>query len=288
MNKFKWIVTDLDGTLIHHKDNKNVIYSDVIDELHKAVENKYFSIATGRHFKDVLSIANKFGINLPKDSFIVAANGCQIYSMNSQKLILNKTLTDDIIQIEIPKIISYLDEILPNSTLIFAYGKRENIYFVKNNSSQFETMSQSVLEHEDNDGVFDYTIVENASDLKNITKFCIDFLNIIEDPLLLIENLKKICDKVDFANTGEKFIEIIIKGINKGTALEYINEKHYNVLPEEILVFGDSGNDVEMMDYAGTSITRHDSRPEIQERATMIFPGGASKFVKNALIDLIK
>ncbi len=288
MNKFKWIVTDLDGTLIHHKDNKNVIYSDVIDELHRAVENKYFSIATGRHFKDVLSIANKFDIKLPEDSFIVSANGCQIYSMKSQELILNKTLTDDIVQIEIPKIMAYLDEILPDSTLIFAYGKNENIYFVKNNSTKFNAMLQSVLNHEDNDGVFNYTTIEDIKELKDITKFCIDFLNKIEDPIVLIENLKKICDKVDFANTGDKFIEIIIKGVNKATALEYINQNHYKVLPEEILVFGDSGNDVEMMDYAGTSITRHDSRPEIQKRATAIFPGGASKFVKNALIDLIK
>jgi Cof subfamily protein (haloacid dehalogenase superfamily) len=274
--------------LIHHKDNKNVIYNDVVEELHRSIEGKHFSIATGRHYKDVLSIAKKFNINMPANSFVIGANGCQIYSVDEASLILNKTLATDIVQVEVPKIISYLDNALPNGTLIFAYGKDENIYFVKNNSSQFQTMVDAVLTHEDNDGVFNYSIVETVKELKDITKFCIDFLNKIEDPLLLIENLKKICDKVDFANTGEKFIEVIIKGVNKSTALEYINENHYKLDQKEILVFGDSGNDVEMMDYAGTSITRHDSRPEIQTRATMIFPGGASKFVKNALIELIK
>ena len=43
-----------------------------------------------------------------------------------------------------------------------------------------------------------------------------------------------------------------------------------------------------MMDFAGTSVTRHDARPEIKSRATLIYEGGASKFVKNALVDLIK
>lgn len=290
MTKFKWIVSDLDGTLIHHNDEegRNIIYDDVVDELHRAVQNKKFSIATGRHFKDVLDINKKFGIKMPKDSYIVGTNGCQIYSVDAQKLLLNKTLDEDIVQNEVPKIMAYLDKIMPNSTLIFAYGENENIYFIKNDSSKFEQMTNNVLNHEDNSGVFNYSVVNSVKNLKNITKFCIDFLVKLENPVALIEDLKKISNKMDYANTSDTFIEVIIKNTNKATALEYINENYYHFDKEDILVLGDSGNDLEMMDYAGTSVTRHDARPEIKSRASLIFDGGASKFVKNALNDLIK
>lgn len=289
MNKFKWIVSDLDGTLIHHKNHKtNVIYEDVINELHRAIEGKKFSIATGRHYKDVLDINQKFGIIMPRDSYVIGSNGCQIYSIDSKKLLLNKTLDNAVVWDEVPKIITYLDEILPHSTLVFAYGEDENIYFIRNNSSKFEQMAQAVLEHEDNSGIFNYSVVESVDELENVTKFCIDFLDNLDNPLTLISNLKKISDKIDYANTSEKFIELIMKNVNKATALEYINDNYYHINKENILVLGDSGNDVEMMDYAGTSVTRSDARPEIISRSTKTYEGGASIFVKNALKDLVK
>ncbi|MGL6125207.1 MAG: HAD-IIB family hydrolase [Metamycoplasmataceae bacterium] len=289
MNEFKWIVSDLDGTLIHHRDAKtNIIYKEVVDELHRAIKGKKFTIATGRHYKDVLDINQKFKINMPKDSFIIGMNGCQIYSTASESLLVNKTLDDDIVKNEVPKIITYLDKILPNSSLIFGYGENENIYFIKNESSEFEKMTQDVLEHEDNSGVFTYSTVESVNDLENITKFCIDFSKSLEDPLALISNLRKISDKIDYANTSDSFVELIIKDVTKATGLEYINEKFYNINTENILVFGDAGNDIEMMDYAGTAITRKDARPEIIAIANKTYDGGASVFVKNALIDLVK
>lgn len=286
--KIEWVVSDLDGTLIHHTNDKNIIYDDVVSEVNRISESKKFTIATGRHYKDVLEINKRFKINMPNDSFIIGTNGCQIYSLKYKKLILNKMLNDNDVKNEIPKIISYLDKILPHSTLFFAYAENENVYFIRNKSNQFEIMAKNVVDFEENDSVFKYSIMENVGEAKNITKFCITFLNGIDDPIELVDNLKKISNKFDYANTGSNFMEIIVKNINKATALDFINTNYYKIKRDNILLFGDSGNDVEMMDYAGTSITRDDARDEIKKRANIIYPGGASKFVKNALIELIK
>ncbi|MDK2819821.1 MAG: HAD-IIB family hydrolase [Mycoplasmataceae bacterium] len=289
MKNYKWIVTDLDGTLILHKDEKiNVIFEDVVEELKRVTIDRKFSIATGRHYKDVLDVIEKFGIYIPKDSYVVGANGCQIYSIDQKQLILNRILEDKIVKEELPKLISFLNKTLPNGTLLFAYGEKEKIYFLNNESNQFEKMYQNILNHEDNNGSFDFSRVDDVTKLTNITKFCIDFLNDIEDPIALIEAMRKISDKVDYVNTGSKFVEIIIKDISKATALSYINENFYKISTDEIIVFGDSGNDVEMMDYAGTAVTRDDAREEIKQHADLVFEGGASKFVKNALVKLIK
>ncbi|MGL5733119.1 MAG: HAD family hydrolase, partial [Metamycoplasmataceae bacterium] len=106
MNEFKWIIADLDGTLIDHRQH-NTIYPDVVDELHRAIKGKKFSIATGRHYKDVLDINVRFGISMPKDSYIVGLNGCQIYSVEKQELLINKILKDEVVHSEIPKVIEF-------------------------------------------------------------------------------------------------------------------------------------------------------------------------------------
>ncbi len=287
-NEFKWIVTDLDGTLIHHTNNDNIIYKDVVEEINRISKTKKFTIATGRHYKDVLAINEKFGLKIPKDSFIIGANGCQIFSVNNNELLVNQTINNLYVQSEIPKIVSYLDKTYPHSTLIFGYGENENIYFVKNNSNKFYNMMQNVKDFEENEGLFKYLINDNIAELNNITKFIIYFIDDLDNPLHIIKNLQKISIDFDYANTGSKFVEIIIKNINKAVGLEYINNNFYNINVKDILLFGDSGNDIEMMNYAGTSITRSDARKEIKSVANIVYKGGPSKFVKNALIDLIK
>ncbi|MGL5308779.1 MAG: Cof-type HAD-IIB family hydrolase [Metamycoplasmataceae bacterium] len=288
MREFKWIITDLDGTLIDHTDRRNKIYPEVIDEIHRAIEGKKFAIATGRHYKDVLDINKKYNIIMPKDSYIIGLNGCQIYAVDTEELLLNRILEDDIIYNEIPKIIDYLNKRSPHDTVIFAYGEDENIYFIRNDAEQFDEMIKDIMQHEDNDVLFKYSIVDDVRELQNISKFCVKFVKPIENPLLLINNLRSISDKLDYANTNEHFIEIIMKDINKATALEYINENFYNFDKEEMLAFGDSGNDIEMLDFVGVSVTRHDARPEIIDIATKIYKGGPSYFVKIALKELVK
>ncbi|MGL4252252.1 MAG: Cof-type HAD-IIB family hydrolase [Metamycoplasmataceae bacterium] len=287
MNEFKWIIADLDGTLIDHK-NHNEIYSDVVDELHRAIKGKKFSIATGRHYKDVIDINNRFGISMPKDSYIIGLNGCQIYSVDKQELLVNRVLDDPLVHSEIPKIMAFLDKELPHSTLMFAYGENENIYFVKNDSARFKEMIKTTITHEDNSTLFKYSIVHAVKDLKIISKLCVEFDKPIKDPLKLMEKLRKVSDKFDYANTNPHFIEIIMKDINKATAIQYLNNNFYRFAPEEMLAFGDSGNDIEMLEYVGTSVTRTDARPEITKICTKAYEGGASYFVKNALIDLVK
>ncbi|MGL5618000.1 MAG: HAD-IIB family hydrolase [Metamycoplasmataceae bacterium] len=287
MKEFKWIIADLDGTLIDHRQH-NTIYPEVVDEVHRAIKGKKFSIATGRHYKDVLDINYRFDINMPKDSYIIGLNGCQIYSVEKQELLLNILLEDEVVHSEIPKIIAFLDKHLPHSTVIFAYGENENIYFVKNDSNRFKEMVKTTMEHEDNSTIFKYSIVHDIKEMKNISKFCIEFAEPIEDPLTLMNNLRSISNRLDYANTNAQFIEVIMKDVSKATALQYINDNFYNFEIEDMLAFGDSGNDIEMMSYVGTAITRGDARPEIIDIATRTYEGGASYFVKNALIDLVK
>lgn len=70
---------------------------------------------------------------------------------------------------------------------------------------------------ENNNNTFTYWLVYSVKLLKNISKCCISF------------------------------IEILVKSVNKVMVLAYINNNFLHIPKEETISIGDSGNDIEML-----------------------------------------
>ena len=64
------------------------------------------------------------------------------------------------------------------------------------------------------------------------------------------------------------YSEITPKGVTKSTGLEYI-EREFGVPHEDIIVFGDSENDLEMIRYAKTSVIMNHAPESLWEYATL-------------------
>ena len=65
------------------------------------------------------------------------------------------------------------------------------------------------------------------------------------------------------------FYEVVTKGFSKATGIEYVL-RHFNIAKEDSFVFGDSNNDIEMMEYAGHSIAMGNATEECKEKASYI------------------
>ncbi|HEM3462237.1 TPA: Cof-type HAD-IIB family hydrolase [Streptococcus suis] len=63
--------------------------------------------------------------------------------------------------------------------------------------------------------------------------------------------------------------DIVLKGSSKATGVAKVVEK-LGLKPENVLVFGDGLNDIELFDYAGISIAMGHSHPELQKHADYI------------------
>lgn len=57
-------------------------------------------------------------------------------------------------------------------------------------------------------------------------------------------------------------LEVVRKGINKAVGVKAIAD-FYRIPQEAIIAFGDEGNDLEMIDYAGTGVAMQNAIPEI-------------------------
>ncbi|MGL5246530.1 MAG: HAD-IIB family hydrolase [Mycoplasmoidaceae bacterium] len=283
--EYKWIISDLDGTIIHHKDKENIIYKEVIKSINDFIEiGGLFTIATGRHYKDVISIIENNKINYKDNFFILGMNGGQIYSWGEKRLIFNGCLPNKKIK-TIGEIIDNLHKKYENKLLVFGYGENEKIYMIQNNSKNFEKQCNEIIKYEDNDDTFEYITInlEGLDQIKNISKFCLAFDSFIDDPLKLINDLKKISSDVDFIQTGVSFIEIMPANIDKGLSSKYVNDNYYKVPLDKIISFGDSGNDIGLFKFSAKSITRSCAPEYVKKEATCTYDDGPSMFVKSAI-----
>ena len=61
-------------------------------------------------------------------------------------------------------------------------------------------------------------------------------------------------------------MELAAGGVNKGTALQAL-AAHLGLGPEQVMAFGDAGNDLEMLSWAGWSFAMDNASPQAKAAA---------------------
>lgn len=78
-------------------------------------------------------------------------------------------------------------------------------------------------------------------------------------------------DKFHMSIAGEWWLDCLMNGVNKGTALERIMER-MGICAEEVLATGDNPNDLEMIKTAGTGLAVATAHPRVKKAADGIIP----------------
>ncbi|EDR98860.1 haloacid dehalogenase-like hydrolase [Anaerostipes caccae L1-92] len=75
--------------------------------------------------------------------------------------------------------------------------------------------------------------------------------------------------RIYVASAGEKWVDCMNLGVNKGNSLKRFQE-HYNISADETLAFGDNINDIEMLKRAAHSFAVANAREEVKEAANFV------------------
>ncbi|MDL2220807.1 HAD family hydrolase [Eubacteriales bacterium OttesenSCG-928-N14] len=89
-------------------------------------------------------------------------------------------------------------------------------------------------------------------------------------------------DEIDYFVVKSEEIEIVRKGINKASALQYIAD-HYGISKDEIMAIGDSPNDIEMLQWAGTSVAVNNASQQVKQVCDHIVAERSSGGVSEAI-----
>ena len=259
----KLIATDLDGTLLNSKGEIDPEIYDIVRQLKEM--GILFAAASGRQFE---SIKRKFEPVID-DIICIAENGAYV-TYKGEDVYLN-TMDKEVIR----EIVDLSKQ--AKDTALFVCGKK---YCYADLKGMADFLEQPAFGYK----------VKLVDDLKELDDdiFKIGLCDVV-DPR---ENSLKIMGdrlkgRVHMTLSGFNTLDFLNLDANKGEAIKSIREK-FGINKEEIVVFGDNFNDVEMFDEAGVSYAMLDADEYVKSRATHVTGSNDDNSVIKVLKQIIK
>lgn len=234
------IATDLDGTLLSGKSN---LPEQNIEALKRAMDaGVQVVLASGRIFESMTFLAEQIGVNAP----LICYNGAMVYDHLNDKILYGKTIPCKIaveVLREIEKTGIHV-QACPGRGYFYPEVNDWTHYYVDKVGARGEAVHMP-LSSWLKDDVYKLLCLGESAALDKLKK----------------ELAPKFPD-VSFVKSVDTHLEIIAKGVEKSDGLKFLGES-MDILPEEILAFGDEHNDLGMLDYAGVGYLMENAPAEL-------------------------
>ena len=97
---------------------------------------------------------------------------------------------------------------------------------------------------------------------------------------------RELDDDFVFAPSGRKWIDVMQRGVTKATGIRQVLDAH-GISADEMMAFGDSMNDYEILRMAGISMAMGNARPAIKQIATKVIGTNAEHAVQRELLRML-
>ncbi|TKA59308.1 hypothetical protein MBOVa_1830 [Mycoplasmopsis bovis 8790] len=252
LDDFKYFVFDVGGTIL---DDKKMLQSqniETINELSKL--GKKIILATSGSFFNFENYFKKINLNMP----IICANGAMIYDNNNFELIYGLEMQKDTAY----KIMNKCKE-LQLAYYIF-HNKGIAGIDVQNSSAYKQNKEASGMKKES----WVLNPDPNFFDDKKIYKVFVTFeINQTQNINKLVHFCKQFND-LHAVQTHSNFIDIGIQ-CSKGSALLKIASEN-NIDLDKTVVFGDSDNDLSLIELASLSFSHNNARCKVLNKVSYI------------------
>jgi Cof subfamily protein (haloacid dehalogenase superfamily) len=228
--KFKVIISDLDGTLLNNEHQISEYTKNVFQQLHD--QNYLIIVATGRHHLDALPIVEHLGCPV----YLVTSNGARIHSPQKE-LLFSYDIKSESIK-------SILDlEIDSDFTTVLFKEKVWQTNKINKKLNSFQTVMNYPYE------IVDYSVLEDLSAVKLFFTHD-DHYKLVE---LKDQIMKDHSEEFHYAFSLPFCLEFMDKSVDKSIAISKILEIENHTF-EKAIAFGDGFNDEKMLISAGKSL----------------------------------
>lgn len=240
----KAVFFDIDGTLVSlktHKINQTAI--DAIEQLHNRGVKIFISTGRPKPIINNIKTLEDMGII----SGYVTMNGA--YCILNNKVIYKQPLDKH----EVKIISDYCDE----NDIACVFVEEDRLFICKPNDVSTHLMNNIIKVGEIEQSTFEHS---TNQDIYQITPF------ITEEHE---RELKIKLNNSEITRWLPVFADITCKGIDKRNGVQKISEM-LNIPQSEIMAFGDGGNDISMLSYAGLSVAMGQSSDEVKKHSTYV------------------
>lgn len=267
---YKLAVFDMDGTLLNSQgdiSNDNLLALDYLKE--KGIR---IVIATGRPSE----LLKKYTYELNIDEFIVTCNGSVIAHPFNNEVLHENTIDKE----SVVKIVDMCEE---NNYGYLLYTKDAVISKDNSRLRLYKKMGSAYIKR------YKANIVESEDSSYIKRNFAPNKILLTEsDPNRYKEMVGKVSQlkSVEYAQSFRGALDLSPLGDNKGNAIERLC-KHYGILQEEVIAFGDNHNDISMIKYAGMGIAMGNAEKEVKEVANFITLSNNDNGIAHAIYKFI-
>jgi len=264
--RYPIIATDFDDTLLRNDLTLSPYTLNVIKRYEK--KGGTFMVSTGRMYKSIYNSATRVGL---KKGLVISYQGALVNDMNDGRVLYHKTISTEVSQM----ITKQLEK---EDAFLHIYSGDE--LFVKEMNEKTKNY-QKVCEVKANvvgQPLSDYIAKNNY----NTTKI----LAIINPDRAKELNLiypKLYGEYCDFCISKPYYFECVPKNVSKGNAINYICAQR-GLSSKDVITFGDSNNDVSMLEYADLSFAVENGSKEAKKAAKFICPSndddGVAKIIE--------
>lgn len=284
----KLIVTDMDGTLLDYDDK---ISKQNCEALIKCQQNGIKVIlASGRSFRRLLPYADILELEKYDGAFIEVNGMAMYYPKSKQRIIYEQLPRNEVIQLceflssyQIELQI-YLDDgiyfYIPDS--IVPYKIKERIE--RNLPEDYPWVSGPWSWVNDSRNGYPRQIqIKNFNEIKEAS---FNKLNLSQDPVVLdriIDELRiNLQEHYQIVRTCPRMIEIAPKNISKGITLARYMQ-YMGIKKEEVMVFGDGENDLDMFSVCDYSIAMDNASELVKKHAKFITASNIENGIAKAI-----
>ncbi|APQ18385.1 HAD family hydrolase [Maribacter hydrothermalis] len=241
LSKIKMVVSDMDGTLL----NSNHQVSDQFFDIFKDLKSQgiTFVAASGRQYNSIIDKLDA----IKDDIIVIAENGG--FAMKQQTEILATPLEKQHVQ----DILKTLDDI-PNIHPVLC--TKHKAYLTDKSNAFVTKLAEYYTEYE---------ILESLSKFNSeVIKIAIYHFESSEAHIYPF--VKHFEAHLKVKVSGENWLDISNMNANKGYALDKLM-KTYNLKSDEVMVFGDFNNDLEMLALSDFGFAMENAHPNVKRVA---------------------
>ncbi len=256
----KLIATDMDGTLLDENGHLPEGFTEILSRLN--AKNIKLVIASGRPY---YTLQTNFGPVGRQLSFI-CENGALVVDNN--KVIYENAIDKNLVT----EVLNSAKAIEGNAVVLCA----ANCAYIEECSEEHLAEIKKY-----------YTNIERVDNLANVTD---DIIKVticnLNNSLENLNNIfkPKFDDKLNVVGSGDIWIDISNKGVNKGLALKNLMEID-DISKDETMALGDYYNDIEMLEQAEYSFVMENAPEDMKEHGKYIAASNIEHGVLRAIVE---